>query len=266
MASYNGTVILSGMISPTDTTDKYPTHEDKLGKGGYMSVADIAERDNIPLLRRKQGMMVYVVSTNIIFQLINGIENINWVDFSTQITASQSSGSLELSTLTVNGVVNSIFGGLSIPNNEILYVIGDEFNIGSKVYNGILIDVLDLNKNHNFIIVFNGTSSSVYVNTNIPETQISDIINSYPRDYTSINLVTNPLSTKLKNILSSSYTTNLEIYALTGIMSKIEKETNLFSVLNTNEEFIAIFDGINYSAYMNKNVEISYLQSRLIIG
>ena len=32
MALYKGTVKLSGMISPTDTEDTYPTHDDELGK------------------------------------------------------------------------------------------------------------------------------------------------------------------------------------------------------------------------------------------
>ena len=60
MAIYKGTVVLTGMISPTDTTDKYPTHEDSLGKGGYVTVATTSEMHDIPEERRKLGMLCYI--------------------------------------------------------------------------------------------------------------------------------------------------------------------------------------------------------------
>ena len=39
------------------------------GKGGYRSVADIAERDAIPALRREAGMLVWVIDTQKVWRL-----------------------------------------------------------------------------------------------------------------------------------------------------------------------------------------------------
>ncbi len=52
-------VPFGGYISTVGTAN-YPTHLDNLGKGGYRSVANIAERDAISTDRRKAGMLVYV--------------------------------------------------------------------------------------------------------------------------------------------------------------------------------------------------------------
>lgn len=49
-------------------------------KGGYYQVESIEERDNIPTVRRKVGMLCYVESDKI-YQLINGINNEHWVVF-----------------------------------------------------------------------------------------------------------------------------------------------------------------------------------------
>lgn len=49
--------------------------------GGYYQVDFIAERDNIPLCRRKEGMLCWVKNIenrSIIYQLISGIGNENW--------------------------------------------------------------------------------------------------------------------------------------------------------------------------------------------
>lgn len=72
-------VRVTGSITPTDTTDTYPTHSAEYGKGGHRSVADVTARDAIPADRREEGMTVYVVSTGITFKLVGGITNSNWV-------------------------------------------------------------------------------------------------------------------------------------------------------------------------------------------
>jgi hypothetical protein len=64
MSAYKGTVVLTGMISPTDTIDTYPTHEDSLGKGGYYTVELLVDRDTIPQERQKIGMLCYVREDN----------------------------------------------------------------------------------------------------------------------------------------------------------------------------------------------------------
>ena len=62
MSSIKGTNVLAPVV-PFDTTDSHASHEARYGKGGYRSVADTAERDAIPALRREAGMLVWVIDT-----------------------------------------------------------------------------------------------------------------------------------------------------------------------------------------------------------
>jgi hypothetical protein len=78
MADTSGTKVVSKIV-PTDTLDEYATHDADYGRGGYVSVADITARDAITTQRRKQGMTVYVNSTNVKYILKDGITNSDWV-------------------------------------------------------------------------------------------------------------------------------------------------------------------------------------------
>ena len=51
-------------------------------KGGYYQVDSIEDRDNIPQVRRKEGMLCYVPGQGI-YQLEGGLDNSKWVEFST---------------------------------------------------------------------------------------------------------------------------------------------------------------------------------------
>ena len=62
MATIKGTNVLAPVV-PFDTTDAHASHEARYGKGGYRSVADTAERDAIPALRREAGMLVWAINT-----------------------------------------------------------------------------------------------------------------------------------------------------------------------------------------------------------
>ena len=74
-----GAIPITGFISPTDNSDVYPTHRDIFGKGGYRTVVDLAARDIVTPERREEGMLVFVLSTNTMYQLIGGITNSDWV-------------------------------------------------------------------------------------------------------------------------------------------------------------------------------------------
>ena len=56
--------IIHNTIRTNSELDVYPTHEANLGKGGYRTVANIAERDNIPFERCEEGMLVTVLEDN----------------------------------------------------------------------------------------------------------------------------------------------------------------------------------------------------------
>lgn len=68
-------------INPNAPTDNYPTHIDSLGHGGFISVKNTTIRNSISTLRRKEGMLVYVVQTDSLYQLKGGITNANWTAF-----------------------------------------------------------------------------------------------------------------------------------------------------------------------------------------
>lgn len=74
-----GTVIIAP-ITPTSTEDQYPTHIDSYQQGGMRVVQTLAERDAIPNERRKDGMLVFVVSEDTNYRLFGGLNNSNWRD------------------------------------------------------------------------------------------------------------------------------------------------------------------------------------------
>lgn len=74
-AQIPGTIPLSGPIAPYSVTNTYPTHISKYGKGGFVTVANTAERDAFPAERREAGMMIAVAGGGT-FQL--GPDLTNW--------------------------------------------------------------------------------------------------------------------------------------------------------------------------------------------
>jgi hypothetical protein len=265
MASYNGTVILSGMISPTDTTDAYPTHEDILGKGGYSSVADVTARDAISTLRRKNGMMVYVETDGKTYQLQGGTDNSNWVEF-TSGTSEATQNTLNVTDISVTGIINTIFAGITIPEDEILYVRGNGGEIDTEVFSGVLSTVLDNNTYNDFIIKFDGTSSVVYIKNTVEQIHVQNIINGYPIGYDSIDLTNNTISAKISTILTETYTDSIQVFAYEGLMASVEHENNTFTALNKNKEFVVLYDGSTFSAYKKQKVTISDLQNRMVLS
>ena len=72
-------------------------------KGGFYQVNSIEERDLIPSIRRKEGMLC-AVKNDKLYQLVGGIENINWVVF----VSSDDEGYLKEITDTLNKKVDDI--------------------------------------------------------------------------------------------------------------------------------------------------------------
>ena len=67
MAQLRGTIVASP-ITPSSDLDRFPTHLAKYGQGGYRSVADINERNLIPEERLEEGMLVWVISEEALYQ------------------------------------------------------------------------------------------------------------------------------------------------------------------------------------------------------
>lgn len=63
---------LPSTIVPFTTEDKYATHDEQYGKGGYRTVSTVSEMNAIPSQRRKEGMLVRVAAEQSYYILKNG--------------------------------------------------------------------------------------------------------------------------------------------------------------------------------------------------
>lgn len=77
MAKLYGTLVADKIV-PTDSQDTFPTHDEEYGLGGFRTVLDLSQRDLISTDRRKEGMLVFCLSNQSLYQLIGGLENTNW--------------------------------------------------------------------------------------------------------------------------------------------------------------------------------------------
>ena len=119
----NAQIKLVGNIT-TNGVASYPTHIDSLGRGGYMSLPTATERDAIPNLRRKYGMLVFVQADGKIYKLnAPTLTNADWVELSFGSSGSQYTDALARSatSLTVTGssgaaTYSSTTGVFNIPN------------------------------------------------------------------------------------------------------------------------------------------------------
>lgn len=62
---------ISSPVVPFTKDDRYATHDETFGRGGYRSVASVSEMNAIPNERRKEGMLINVVGDKI-YRLVNG--------------------------------------------------------------------------------------------------------------------------------------------------------------------------------------------------
>lgn len=76
MAELKGTNVAAGIV-PFTSDDKYATHDAQYGKGGFRSVATIAERDAIPAERKTDGMIVHVTANDLNYEWKNNA----WVEW-----------------------------------------------------------------------------------------------------------------------------------------------------------------------------------------
>ncbi len=72
MSAIPGSVRVTGVLAPTDTSDTYPVTDPVYGIDGLRSVADHAERNAISNDRRRAGMLVYTGDTRRYWKLVDG--------------------------------------------------------------------------------------------------------------------------------------------------------------------------------------------------
>lgn len=69
MAKIEGGVPIAGFVSPTDESDTYAVTDEKYQRGGYRSVDNYTEMQNIPEDRRSIGMLVFVREEKKVYRL-----------------------------------------------------------------------------------------------------------------------------------------------------------------------------------------------------
>lgn len=116
MAVIPGTIRLTGAIAPNDSQDRYPTHFAKYGKGGYYSVANLAERDAIPPERLEDGLQVYVLDED--------------------KTYLYKDNSWEISSLTLQAANPNVLGGVKIGSGVQITEDGtiSSFKYSNRIY------------------------------------------------------------------------------------------------------------------------------------
>ena len=125
----NAQIKLLGHIT-TNGIASYPTHIDILGQGGYMSMPTIADRDAIPTLRRKYGMLVFVQADGVIYKLNAAtLANAAWVPFSlpaSEVDAGTLTGTTLKSTVTGSSLTSvGTLGNLTVTNPIVGSITGN---------------------------------------------------------------------------------------------------------------------------------------------
>jgi len=74
-------MLVTAPIRPVSIFDKYPVALQNEIKGGMHSVANLLERNTIPIERRCIGLFCYVASLDRIYYLKDDITNDHWLEF-----------------------------------------------------------------------------------------------------------------------------------------------------------------------------------------
>jgi len=85
-------VNIAAPVLPYTTGDVYPTHHARYGKGGYRTVADIAERDSIMPQRLEMYMLVCTQSDGKLYRLTSltlPLSPSNWEELEHEISYSE---------------------------------------------------------------------------------------------------------------------------------------------------------------------------------
>jgi hypothetical protein len=114
------------LLTPLDTRDTYAISDPLYQKGGWREVSTILERDAIPEERRRLGMFVYVIETDKLYILTNGILNTNWIIYDPVTTNFPSTINLQELNLNPSKNINTIgiLNDISINGYSVLKLNG----------------------------------------------------------------------------------------------------------------------------------------------
>lgn len=145
---------------------QFPTYDDIDGYGGYQVRGTTSDRDSIPVLNRKAGMLVYVQFNSTFYQLGPGLTNSDWAVTSlgspgaTGAAGAQGPQGSPGVTGPFGGITGIAGGGLTgtYPNPLVVTITGDS-NSNAPITAG----QLTLNSN-SLVPMIRGTLSAQTVN------------------------------------------------------------------------------------------------------
>lgn len=143
MASLPGTVI-SAQITTGDTANDFSIGDTNLMQGGQHTVDSVADRDLITAARRHEGMTCWVRDERVMYQLVGGITNSDWIPAATSLA--QGDGAYSGTTLTpdltgpayqsytINGNVDITLTNAAVTSPEVRSVTTRFIASGSGTY------------------------------------------------------------------------------------------------------------------------------------
>jgi hypothetical protein len=139
MGDITGTVRVTGKITPTNTDDRFATHDALFGKGGWRNVDTLAERNDISDERRRAGMVVVVDEDGKAYMLKPApwaYDDTDWEEFGFGGGAGEGNTIHVLSgqTITINQYRQSlVFGDVVVDGGGTLVIDGE-----LRIINGVL--------------------------------------------------------------------------------------------------------------------------------
>ena len=226
----NAQIKLVGNIT-TNGVASYPTHIDSLGRGGYMSLPTIADRDAIPNLRRKYGMLVFVQADGVIYKLNAAtLANADWVALA--LGSSGTVTNVNALTLGTTGtdITSSVANGTTSPTITLNIPTASASNRGA-------LSAADFT-------TFNAKQSALTFSTGLTNTSNTITVNTSQNIATLSNLTNNGIVT------TTGGTGNLSIVSTLPVANGGTGATTLTGVLKGNgtSAFTAAAAGTDYQA------------------
>lgn len=228
------------LLTPLDTRDTYSISDPLFQRGGWREVATIQERNNISEERRRLGMFVYVIETDKLYILKDGITNSNWIIYDPVTTNFPTTINLQELNLSPSIEINNsgILNDININNYSVLKLTNASEITG--FYSNI-------NDNGKLLYVQNHSTSSILIKNDSNLSLEGNRI--YTGNNNNINLLPN-------NIFCFQYITEKLHWALIGSVgnnTNYRVEFNNIDSLTLNHNFgyyplVLLYDSSNIEA------------------
>lgn len=234
-----GTVRITGTITPTNTDDRFATHDALFGKGGWRNVDTLSERNAIPDERRRSGMVVVVDEDEKAYMLLPApwsYDDSDWEEFGFGGGGGEGNTIHILSgqTITIEQYRQSlVYGDVVVDGGGTLVIDGE-----MRIINGVLTveagGTVELNGSLIYEQVVVPTDLLVYVPVNV-----GALFDGAYLQYSTTSLLLEPVSLSLNVADGSAYgqmlywDTGTSMYQPTSSLVWDEAQTCLY-VGNSN--------------------------------